>query len=123
MKLILTEDQYNELQSKLYDRFLDNLVRDTEIFGIIEREYMKYKYTGHIKFPYSDNPYSLAFNDSESFTFTTPGRYNLKSFFMLVGVDMDEEPKKAEKLWNMYLDKLEVKVKRYIKKYLKDENK
>lgn len=122
MKIMVTENQYNELQSKIYHRFLDNLVRDTEIFGGMEYEYRGYNYVAHIRFPHADNPYSLSFNNSDSFTYTTPGRYNLKSFFMLVGVDMDEEPKKAEKLWNMYLDKLEVKVQNYIKEFLDDDN-
>ena len=122
MKLLLTEGQYGELKSKMYDRFLDFLVRDTEIFGGMEYEYSSYKYVAHIKFPYADNPYTMSFNSPDSYTFTSPGRYNLKSFFMLVGVDMDEEPKKAEKLWDMYLDKLEVKAKRYIKEFLENEN-
>ena len=41
---------------------------------------------------------------------------------MLVGVDMDEEPKKAENLWQIYLDKVEIKVKKSIKKFLDNEN-
>lgn len=122
MKLLLTEDQYGELKTKIYDRFLDNLVRDTEIFGGMEYEYSSYKYVAHIKFPFSDNPYTMSFNNPKSYTFTSPGRYGLKSFFMLVGVDMDETPKKAEKLWEMYLDRLEVKVSNYIKEFLDDED-
>lgn len=122
MKVILTEEQYDKVKYKIYDKFIDMLVRDTEIFGFMKYDYNKYSYAAHMKFPYTDNFYNLAFNNPNEFTFTSPARYNLKSFFMLVGVDMDEEPKKAENLWNEYLDKLEVKVKKSIKKFLDDEN-
>ena len=122
MKVILTEEQYDKVKYKIYDKFIDMLVRDTEIFGFMKYDYNKYNYVAHMKFPYTDNFYNLAFNNPNEFTFTSPARYNLKSFFMLVGVDMDEEPKKAENLWNEYLDKLEVKVKKSIKKFLDNEN-
>lgn len=111
MKYIITESQLNE---KIYDKFLDMLVDRTTIFGGRRHKYDKFKYVAHIKYPYSDNPYDLAFNTSEEYTFTSPGRYNLKNWFEFVGVDMDKDYKLAESLWKIYLDKVQEKVKLYI---------
>jgi len=115
MKYIITESQLN---SKVYNKFLNMLVDKTEIFGGMYYEYNKYEYAAHIKYPYADNPYSLSFNNPESFTFTSPGRYNLKDWFLFIGIDMDESPKLCEELWNDYLDKLQVKIQDYIREYI-----
>ena len=117
MKYIITESQLN---SKIYDKFLDMLVDRTEIFGGRRFTYNKFKYVAHILYPYSDNPYDVAFNSPEEYTFTSPGRYNLKNWFSFIGVDMDEEPKLGEKLWHSYLDKVQEKVKQYIDDFLSE---
>lgn len=122
MKLILTEEQYDELNLKIYGGLIDMLVKQTKIFGGKQLGYNKFDYTAHILFPYSENSYDLAFNSPSEFTFTSPARYGLKIWFLMVDVDIDKEPKKAEKLWNMYLDKLEVKIKDYIKNFIDNEN-
>lgn len=122
MKVILTERQYDELNLKIIDKFLDMLVKQTRIFGGRKYDYRNYDYVGHISFPHSDNSYDLAFNSPSEYTFTSPSRYGLKEWFLLVGVNMDDEPKKAENLWQMYLDRVEVKVKNYIKDFIENEN-
>lgn len=115
MKYIITESQF---ENKVYGKFLDMLVDKTELFGGKKFKYNKYGYSAHIRFPYSDNSYDLAFNSPSEYTFTSPPRYGLKDWFLFIGVDMDEDYKSGEKLWNLYLDRLEIKVKEYIKNFL-----
>ena len=115
MKYVITESQF---ENKIYNKFLDMLVDKTEIFGGRKFKYNKFDYSAHIRFPYSDNSYDLAFNSPSEFTFTSPARYGLRDWFLFVGVDMDEDYKSAEKLWGLYLDKLQVKVQDYIRDFL-----
>ena len=117
MKYVIKESQLNE---KLYDRFLDVLVDRTVIFGGRRHKYNKFKYVAHIQYPYSDNPYDLAFNASDDYTFTSPGKYNLKNWFTLVGVDMDKDKELYENLWRKYLDKLNIKVIFYINDFFSE---
>lgn len=121
MKVIITESQFN---SKVRERLIDSLVGKTEVddirsirsFVVIE----KYKYLGKIKYPFHDEQFDIRFNNSEDFTFGMPSLYHLQNWFLLVGVDIDESFKEAEKLRTFYLDKLEVKFKKIINDYLND---
>ena len=117
MKVIITESQFN---SKVRERLIDSLVDGTKILHIGKRKYDKYKYHGHVYFPFSDNSYDISFNNSEEYVFTMPPLYNMKNWFLMIGVDVDESFTEAEKLRTFYLDKLEVKFKKIINDYLND---
>jgi hypothetical protein len=123
MKIILTEEQFDEITPKIYKGFIDSLVKKTKIFDGERYDYRGFQYVARLEFPFYENIYTLTFNSPSDFTFTVPGRYNLKEWFLLVNVDMDKEPKKTEKLWNLYLDVLEVKIKKYIQDFIENENK
>jgi len=115
MEVIIKESQ---VTNKIYDKFIDMLVDNTEVYDATKFKYRDYEYVAFIKYPYYDNPYNLLFNDEESYNFTTPGRYNLKNWFLFIGIDMDELPHLCEKLWLVYLDKLGIKIKSFIIEYL-----
>ena len=69
---------------------------------------------------YLMNSYDISFNNSEEYVFTMPPLYNMKNWFLMIGVDVDESFTEAEKLRTFYLDKLEVKFKKIINDYLND---
>ena len=100
------------------------LVDKTKIFDGKKYRYetYDYKYLAKIKYPFSDGNFRLNFNDEQSYTFEMPGSYNLKDWFELIGVNIDDTPKLAEDLREKYLDKLQVKVAKYIKEFINDEN-
>lgn len=115
MKFIITESQFN---FRIYDKFLNMLVDKTKIYGGDEFQHGKYDYSAEIKLPYADTPYLLSFNNSEEFTYNSPGRHRMNDWFGLIGLDMDESPDLCYDLWVMYLDRLDIKIKDYINDYL-----
>jgi hypothetical protein len=124
MKIIITESQFNP---KIHSRFLDMLVDKTIIFDgkkytYRSYDYGDYEYFAKIKYPFSEGNFRLNFNDEEKYSFEMPGSYNLKDWFALIGVNIDETPKLAEDLREKYLDKLQVKIGKYIKEFIDNEN-
>ena len=115
MKFIITESQFN---FRIYDKFLNMLVDKTKIYGGDEFQHGKYDYSAEIKLPHADTPYLLSFNNSEEFTYNSPGRHRMNDWFGLIGLDMDESPDLCYDLWVMYLDRLDIKIKDYINNYL-----
>jgi hypothetical protein len=115
MKYIITESQF---KNRIYDKFLNMLVRETKIFGIKKHKYMKYDYVAFIKYPFSEKiPSDLAFNDPEEYTFTTPGGL-MGEWLKLIGINMEESMELGYELWKKYNDMLEDKIKDYIKNFL-----
>ena len=121
MKIIITESQFNP---RIHNKFLDMIVDKTKIFDGKKYRYetYDYKYLAKIKYPFSDGNFRLNFNNEQSYTFEMPASYNLKDWFELIGVNIDDKPKLAEDLREKYLDKLQVKVTKYIKEFINDEN-
>jgi NRPS condensation-like uncharacterized protein len=115
MKYIITESQLN---SKVYDKFIDMLVDKTEILNCQYREYRGFDYVANIKYPHTDDPYILAFVDTEEYEFTSPSRYSLKDWFQYIGVDIDESPYLCKTIYEDYLDKLREKIVDYINEYV-----
>ena len=115
MKYIITESQF---KTKIYDKFLNKLVKETEIFGGKKHKYMSYEYVAFIKYPHSEKiPSDLAFNDPEEYTFTTPGGL-MEEWLQLIGVDIKNSPYLGKQLWDEYLDRLRIKVIDYIQNYI-----
>jgi hypothetical protein len=114
MKIIITESQL----SNVYDKFIDMLVRGTEIFGFKKVGYNQYRYHSHIKFPFYDYSTDLAFNSPEEYIFTMTSDFHINKWFKMVNVDIDEDRELFDKIRNKYLDKLEKKIKEYIKDHV-----
>ena len=124
MKIIITESQFNP---RIHNKFLDILVDKTKIFDGKEYEYRSYDYTDYkylakINYPFYKDNFKLNFNDEKMYTFEMPGSYNLKDWFALIGVNIDDTPELANDLREKYLDKLQVKIGKYIKEFIDDEN-
>ena len=121
MKIIITESQFNP---KIHSRFLDMLVDKTIIFDGKKYGYetYDYEYFAKIKYPFYDGNFRLNFNDEEKYSFEMPGSYNLKDWFALIGVNIDDTPELANDLREKYLDKLQVKIAKYIKEFIENEN-
>jgi len=124
MKIIITESQFNP---RIHNKFLDMVVDKTIIFdgkkyAYRSYDYGDYEYFAKIKYPFYDGNFRLNFNDEEKYSFEMPGSYNLKDWFALIGVNIDETPKLAEDLREKYLDKLQVKIGKYIKEFIDNEN-
>ena len=117
MKVIITESQFN---SKVRERLIDSLVDKTDVDDITPTKGDKYKYHGYINYPFSEQEFNLNFNNSEDYTFGMPALINLHNWFLMVGVDVEESFKEAEKLRNFYLDKLEIKFRGIIDDYLSE---
>ena len=117
MKVIITESQFN---SKVRERLIDSLVNKTEVDDITPTKGSKYKYHGYINYPFSEEGFDLTFNNSEEYTFGMPALFNLRNWFLMIGVDVEESFKEAEKLRNLYLDKLEIKFRGIINNYLSE---
>lgn len=123
MKIIITESQFNP---RIHNKFLDILVDKTKIFDGKEYGYRSYdntnyKYSAKINYPFYKDNFKLNFNDGETYTFEMPGSYNLKDWFALIGVNIDDTPELAKDLREKYLDKLQVKIVKYIKEFIDDE--
>lgn len=116
MRIIITESQF---KSRIYDKFLNMLVKETKIFGGKKHKYMKYDYTAFIKYPFSERlPLDLAFNNTEEYTYTTPGGFSMEKWLKLIGINMEESMELGYELWKRYNDMLEDKIKNYIKNFL-----
>ena len=111
MKIIITESQL----SNVYDKFIDMLVRETKIFGFKKFGYNQHKFHSHIKYPFYDYSTDLTFNSPEDYIFTTPSQFHIRNWVKMVNVDIDKDHELFGKIWNKYLDKLEIKIEEYIK--------
>lgn len=123
MKIILTEQQYTDIKSRIYDRFIDVLVNDT-IFSDVEDYHNsnKFKYITYVKYPFFDDEYELLFRNSESWVLGVPARYHLENMLMVVGVDSNKTPKIAQAIWEEYIDRLEIKIKDFLKEFIENED-
>jgi hypothetical protein len=50
-----------------------------------------------------------------------PPRYHLDQMLMVVGVDSNEDPKISQSIYLEYVDRLEIKVKDFIKQFMEYE--
>lgn len=97
------------------------LVNETKIFGGRKHKYMKYEYTAFIKYPNSQRiPSDLAFNNSEEYTYTTPGGYIMTEWLKLIGIDYSKSMELSYSLWKEYSDRLEQKIKKYIDDFINE---
>jgi len=116
------EIQYSEIKSNIYDRFIDMLVKNTSFSDVYDYTNGEmYDFVSHIKFPFYDDGYELKFKNSESWTMNVPPRYHLEQMLMVVGVDSNEDPKISQSIYLEYVDRLEIKVKDFIKQFMEYE--
>lgn len=120
--MILTEQQYTDIKSRIYDRFIDVLVNDT-IFSDVEDYHKsnKFNYVTYVKYPFFEEDYELLFKNSESWVLGVPARYHMENMLMVVGVDSNKTPKISQAIWEEYIDRLEIKIKDFLKEFIENE--